>query len=80
MQRAVQKETGRTFVRTRNGGTWTPWVEMAQTDHTNLINTGWQSMGYAGSYYKRVGDVLTIKYSFTGNGGTVNFGKIPSSV
>lgn len=80
MQRAVQKETGRTFVRTRHAGTWTPWVEMALTNHTNLINTGWQSMGYPGSYYKRVGDVLTIKYSFTGNGSTINFGTIPSSV
>lgn len=80
MQRAVQKETGRTFVRTRHAGTWRQWVEMALTNHTNLINTGWQSMGYPGSYYKRVGDVLTIKYSFTGNGSTINFGTIPSSV
>ena len=80
MQRAVQKIIGRTFVRTRHGGTWSQWVEMALTNHTNLINTGWQSMGYAGSYYKRVGDVLTIKYSFTGTGQTINFGSIPSSV
>ena len=80
MQRAVQKETARTFVRTRHGGTWTPWVETALTNHTNLINTGWQSMGYPGSYYKRVGDVLTIKYNFTGNGGAINFGNVPASV
>ena len=80
MQRAVQKIIGRTFVRTRHGGTWSQWVEMALTNHTNLINTGWQSMGYAGSYYKRVGDVLTIKYNFTGTGQTINFGSIPSSV
>lgn len=80
MQRAVQKETGRTFVRTRNANAWSPWVETALTNHTNLINTGWQSMGYAWSYYKRVGDVLTIKYSFTGNGSMINFGSIPSSV
>ena len=80
MQRAVQKNTGRTFVRTRNAGTWTPWVEMAQTNHTNLINTGWQSTGYPGSYYKRVGDVLTIKYSFIGNGGIINFCNVPTRV
>ena len=36
MQRAVQKESGRTFVRTRHGGTWTPWVEMALTNHPML--------------------------------------------
>lgn len=80
MQRAVQKGSGRTFVRTLHGGTWSQWVEMALTNHTNLINTGWQYMGYPGSYYKRVGDVITIKYSFTGNGSTISFGSIPSSV
>lgn len=61
--------------------TWYPWVEITpQTDHTNLINTGWQSAGYPGSYYKRVGDILTIKYDFVGNGSTINIGSVPSSV
>ena len=36
MQRAVQKGTGRSFVRTRQGGTWSPWVEYANTDHPML--------------------------------------------
>lgn len=35
-QRAVQKETGRTFVRTRHAGTWSPWVETALTNHPML--------------------------------------------
>ncbi|MDW8650049.1 DUF859 family phage minor structural protein [Streptococcus suis] len=61
--------------------TWHPWVEITpQTNHTNLINTGWQSAGYPGTYYKRVGDVLTIKYDFTGNGSTMNIGSIPSDI
>ncbi|CYU66379.1 phage structural protein [Streptococcus suis] len=61
--------------------TWYPWVEITpQTNHTNLINTGWQSAGYPGTYYKRVGDVLTIKYDFTGNGSTMNIGSIPSDI
>ena len=60
-QHAVQKETGRSFVRTRHGGTWSPWVEMALTNHPNLINTGWISTGTAGVYYKRQGDVVSLK-------------------
>ncbi|CYV72634.1 DUF859 family phage minor structural protein [Streptococcus suis] len=60
---------------------WNEWVEITpQTNHTNLINTGWQSAGYPGTYYKRVGDILAIKYDFVGNGSTINIGSIPSSV
>lgn len=60
---------------------WNEWVEITpQTNHPNLINTGWQSAGYPGTYYKRVGDVLTIKYDFTGNGSTMNIGSIPSDI
>lgn len=68
------------FTRTRHNGTWTAWVEYALTDHQNLINTGWQSAGYTGSYYKRVGDVLTIKYDFVGNGDDIAFATVPDSV
>lgn len=79
-QNAIQKGTGRMFTRTRHNGTWTAWVEYALTDHQNLINTGWQSAGYTGSYYKRVGDVLTIKYDFVGNGDDIAFATVPDSV
>ena len=79
-QNAIQKGTGRMFTRTRQDGTWTAWVEYALTDHQNLINTGWQSAGYTGSYYKRVGDVLAIKYDFVGNGDNIAFATVPDSV
>lgn len=50
MQRAVQKGTGRTFVRTRHGDTWSPWVEMALTNHPMLqekpLRTITQGMPY----------------------------------
>ena len=60
---------------------WSEWVEITpQTNHTNLINTGWQSAGYPGTYYKRVGDILAIKYDFVGNGSTMNIGSIPSDI
>lgn len=74
---------GRHFLRYYNNPReWkpSPWKEFAFTDHTNLINTGWQPAGFAGSYYKRVGDVLTIKYDFVGNGGDIKLATIPANV
>jgi hypothetical protein len=59
---------------------WEPWKEFARNDNTNLINTGWQYAGYEGSFYKRVGDVLTVRYNFTGNGDTITFATIPKEI
>lgn len=59
---------------------WEPWKEFARNDHPNLINTGWQPAGVDGSFYKRVGDVLTVKYSFTGNGGDIMLANLPPEV
>lgn len=59
---------------------WEPWKEFARNDNPNLINTGWQPAGYEGSFYKRVGDVLTVKYNFTGNGSDVTIASLPTKV
>ncbi|CDG57972.1 DUF859 domain-containing protein [Streptococcus thermophilus] len=59
---------------------WEPWKEFARNDNQNLINTGWQPAGYEGSFYKRVGDVLTVKYNFTGDGGSIAFATIPKEI
>lgn len=59
---------------------WEPWKEFARNDNTNLINTGWQYAGYEGSFYKRVGDVLTVRYDFTGNGDSITFATLPKEV
>lgn len=75
--------SGRHFVRYYNNNReWKPseWKEFVFTDHPNLINTGWQPAGFAGSYYKRAGDVLTIKYDFVGNGSDMVIANIPQSV
>ncbi|QBX15740.1 capsid and scaffold protein [Streptococcus phage Javan207] len=80
-QQAIQKNSGRMFTRTRHNGTWTNWIEYALKDELkNQINTGWQSAGYAGSYYKRSGDMLAIRFDFKGNGNTFVFAEVPSSV
>lgn len=59
---------------------WEPWKEFARNDNPNLINTGWQYAGVEGSYYKRVGDVLTVRYEFTGNGNDIAIATIPKEV
>lgn len=59
---------------------WEPWKEFAKNENTNLINTGWKSAGYTNSYYKRAGDVLTIKYDFAGNGEAITFATLPKEV
>lgn len=59
---------------------WEPWKEFARNDHTNLINTGWQPAGYEGSFYKRVGDVLTVRYDFTGSGNDITIATIPKEL
>ena len=59
---------------------WEPWKEFARNDHPNLINTGWQPAGYEGSFYKRVGDILTIKYDFVGSGENLLFATLPKEV
>lgn len=59
---------------------WDKWIEFARNDNTNLINTGWQPAGYDKSFYKRVGDILTIKYDFTGDGNDIKFATIPKEV
>lgn len=59
---------------------WEPWKEFARNDNPNLINTGWQPARYEGSFYKRVGDILTIKYDFVGSGENLVFAKLPKEV
>lgn len=67
--------------RVKKGGSWGAWRYYALRDELkNQINTGWQSAGYAGSYYKRSGDVLAIRFDFKGNGNTFVFAEVPPSV
>ncbi|AYP29177.1 tail protein [Streptococcus phage SW3] len=59
---------------------WEPWKEFTRNDHPNLVNTGWQPAGYEGSFYKRVGDVLTVRYNFAGNGNDMDIARLPPEV
>lgn len=67
--------------RVKKGGSWGEWHYYALRDELkNQTNTGWQSAGYAGSYYKRSGDTLAIRFDFKGNGNMFVIASIPSSV
>lgn len=87
LQEAIDFNGAVSCFRVKLNNVWQPWKKVVTTDvidkiqsHTNLINTGWQSAGVSGSYYKRVGDVLTVKYSFRGTGGDYAIANIPSSI
>lgn len=81
-QTAVMKgSNNRMFVRTKDGvNTWQPWVEYAQLDHPNLVNTGWVTIGN-GFKYKRIGDVVYLDYGFRTNGvSSFGVGSIPAEL
>lgn len=60
---------------------WKSWrYYVMQDELKNQTNTGWQSAGHAGSYYKRSGDTLAIRFDFKGNGNTFVFAEVPPSV
>ena len=75
---------GRLFFRHHRWSTiiddWEPWKEFTRNDHPNLVNTGWQYAGVEGSFYKRVGDVLTVRYNFTGTGGDITMARLPPDI
>ena len=80
VQQATEYNGNTFFVRGKTNGKWGSWIKYVNDKHTNLINTGWKPAGYANSYYKRAGDVLTIKYDFAGNGEAITFAVLPKEV
>lgn len=81
VQEAIEYGGNISAFRVKRDNSWQSWKQYAIRDELkNQTNTGWQSAGYAGSYYKRSGDVLAIRFDFTGNGNTFVIASIPSSV
>ena len=67
--------------RNKINGSWTNWKKYATVNSLkNQINTGWVYAGFQNSYYKRCGDILTVRYNFTGNGNTFTFARIPPEI
>lgn len=81
VQEAIDYTGSVSAFRVKSNNSWKAWKQYAMRDELkNQTNTGWQSAGYAGSYYKRSGDVLAIRFNFTGNGNTFVIATIPASV
>lgn len=81
VQEAIEYTGNVSAYRVKVDNSWKAWKQYAIRDELkNQTNTGWQSAGYAGSYYKRSGDVLAIRFDFTGNGNTFVIASVPSSV
>lgn len=81
VQEAIDYMGNVSAFRVKSDNSWKAWKQYVTQDKLqNQINTGWQSAGYTGSYYKRSGDVLAIRFDFTGNGNTFVIASIPSSV
>lgn len=82
MQRATLRLTNvRVFERVRENGIWGSWVELMTVNSPQMINTGWVSTGVSGVYYKRTGDLVSVKFEVTttANSG-MGIGSVPSSL
>lgn len=81
LQQAVDFNGVITAFRVCRSGTWQGWQYLTQSTHPNLVNTGWISTGVSGVYYKRTGDLVTVKMEVTTTANAnMDIGKVPSSL
>lgn len=82
LQRATLRLTNlRVFERVRENGVWGAWVELMTVNSPQMINTGWISTGVSGVYYKRTGDLVSVKFEVTTSANSgMGIGSVPSSL
>lgn len=82
LQRATLRLTNlRVFERVRENGIWGSWIELMTVNSPQMINTGWVSTGVSGVYYKRTGDLVTVKISVTTTANrNLDIGSVPASL
>ncbi|MGX5859411.1 DUF859 family phage minor structural protein [Streptococcus sanguinis] len=69
------------FIRFRNwGGKWRDWLEYPDANHANLKRTEWTSTGVNGVYYKRQGDIVSLRIEIRDITGNVSLGRIPNEL
>lgn len=61
-------------------GKWSAWSTNARSDHANLKRIEWTSTGAAGVYYKRQGDIVSLRIEIRDITGNVSLGRIPSEL
>lgn len=61
-------------------GKWSAWSTNARSDHPNLKRTEWTSTGTTGVYYKRQGDIVSLRIEIKDVTGNVSLGRIPNEL
>lgn len=61
-------------------GKWSAWSTNARSDHANLKRTEWTSTGVNGVYYKRQGDIVSLRIEIRDITGNVSLGRIPKEL
>ena len=61
-------------------GKWSAWSTNARSDHANLKRTEWTSTGATGVYYKRQGDIVSLRIEIRDITGNVSLGRIPNEL
>jgi hypothetical protein len=61
-------------------GKWSAWSTNARSDHANLKRTEWTSTGTTGVYYKRQGDIVSLRIEIKDVTGNVSLGRIPNKL
>lgn len=61
-------------------GKWSAWSTNARSDHANLKRTEWTSTGTTGVYYKRQGDIVSLRIEIRDVTGNVSLGRIPNEL
>ena len=61
-------------------GKWSAWSTNARSDHANLKRTEWTSTGTTGVYYKRQGDIVSLRIEIRDVIGNVSLGRIPNEL
>lgn len=61
-------------------GKWSAWSTNVRSDHANLKRTEWTSTGTTGVYYKRQGDIVSLRIEIRDVTGNVSLGRIPNEL
>lgn len=61
-------------------GKWSAWSTNARSDHANLKRIEWTSTGTTGVYYKRQGDIVSLRIEIRDVTGNVSLGRIPNEL
>ncbi|MDG3141460.1 DUF859 domain-containing protein [Streptococcus suis] len=70
----------RMWIRTRSGSLWNAWKHYLTKDDVSSVSTSWRYIGNS-CYYKRTGDMVSLKYNFQTNGlSRFTIGHIPSEL